>query len=129
MQVRRVGDSGLVVSRLGLGTLTWGRDTDEEHARGLLEAFCEAGGTLIDTAAAYGAGDAERLVGRLVDEVSHRDDVVIASKAGFVVRRGERVVDTSRRGPLRRPPAAPHPPRAGPLGPWAGGRGGGGPPG
>ena len=70
-------------------------------ARGLLETFCEAGGTLIDTAAAYGAGDAERLVGRLVDEVAHRDDVVIASKAGFVVRRGERVVDTSRRALLR----------------------------
>ena len=63
------------------------------QARGLLETFCEAGGTLVDTAAAYGAGDAERLVGRLVDEVTHRDDVVIASKAGFVVRRGERVVD------------------------------------
>src|SRR3954453_14133304 len=78
MQVRRVGDSGLVVSRLGLGTLTWGRDTDEERARGLLGAFCEAGGTLIDTAAAYGAGDAERLVGRLFGEVSHRDDMVIA---------------------------------------------------
>ena len=101
MESRRVGDSGLVVSRLGLGTLTWGRDTGEEQARGLLETFCEAGGTLIDTAAAYGAGDAERLVGRLVDEVAHRDDVVIASKAGFVVRRGERVVDTSRRALLR----------------------------
>src|SRR3954454_20879133 len=95
MQVRRVGDSGLVVSRLGLGTLTWGRDTDEEHARGLLEAFCEAGGTPTDTAAGSGSGYSERLVGRLVDQVSHGDDVVIASKAGFVVRRGERVVDTS----------------------------------
>jgi aryl-alcohol dehydrogenase-like predicted oxidoreductase len=101
VESRRVGDSGLVVSRLGLGTLTWGRDTAEDAARGLLETFCEAGGTLIDTAAAYGAGDAERLVGRLVDEVTSRDEVVIASKAGFVVRHGERVVDTSRRALLR----------------------------
>src|SRR3954447_12953659 len=101
MESRPVGSSGLRVSRLGLGTMTWGRDTGPDDARALLEMYCEAGGTLIDTAAAYGAGDAERLVGRLVDEVSHRDDVVIASKAGFVVRRGERVVDTSRRALLR----------------------------
>ena len=61
MEARQVGSSGLRVSRLGLGTMTWGRDTTAEQARGLLEMFCEAGGTLIDTAAAYGAGDAERL--------------------------------------------------------------------
>ena len=63
--------------------------------------FREAGGTLVDTAAAYGAGDAERLVGRLVAELGIRDDVVIATKAGFVIRDGERVVDTSRRALLR----------------------------
>ena len=61
----------------------------------------EAGGTLIDTAAAYGAGDAERLVGKLVGETASREDVVIATKAGFVVRDGKRVVDTSRRALLR----------------------------
>src|SRR5215207_8858466 len=58
MQSRLVGSTGLRVSRLGLGTMTWGRDTTPEQARGLLQTFCEAGGTLIDTAAAYGAGDA-----------------------------------------------------------------------
>jgi aryl-alcohol dehydrogenase-like predicted oxidoreductase len=57
METRPVGVSGLQVSRLGLGTMTWGRDTSAEQARGLLETFCDAGGTLIDTAAAYGAGD------------------------------------------------------------------------
>lgn len=101
METRRVGSSGLRTSRLGLGTLTWARDTTEQQARGLLQSFLAAGGTLIDTAAAYGAGDAERLVGRLVADLVPRDDVVIATKAGFVVRQGRRVVDTSRRAMLR----------------------------
>ena len=60
MEIRQVGCSGLRVSRLGLGTMTWGRDTSAENALALLDMFCEAGGTLIDTAAAYAAGDAER---------------------------------------------------------------------
>jgi aryl-alcohol dehydrogenase-like predicted oxidoreductase len=101
METRRVGTSGLRTSRLGLGTLTWARDTPEDQARGLLHTFIEAGGSLIDTAAAYGAGDAERLVGKLVGELTRREDLVIATKAGFVVRDGKRVVDTSRRAMLR----------------------------
>jgi aryl-alcohol dehydrogenase-like predicted oxidoreductase len=101
MEHRQVGTSGLRVSRLGLGTMTWGRDTTAEQARTLLEVFCEAGGTLIDTAAAYGAGDSERLVGDLVSRVTRRDEMVIATKAGFVIRNGQRIVDTSRRALLR----------------------------
>ena len=101
MQTRPVGASGLQVSRLGLGTLTWARDTTREQARGLLHSYVEAGGNLLDTAAAYGAGDAERLVGELLAELGQRDEMVIATKAGFVVRNGARVVDTSRRALLR----------------------------
>ena len=101
MEIRQVGCSGLRVSRLGLGTMTWGRDTPAENARALLDMFCEAGGTLIDTAAAYAAGDAERIVGRVVREIGNRDEVVIATKAGFVIRNGKRIVDTSRRALLR----------------------------
>lgn len=101
MQTRQVGTSGLHVSRLGLGTLTWGRDTPAESAGALLEMYCEAGGNLVDTAAAYGAGDAERLVGRLLARTARRDDMVIATKAGFVIRDGVRIVDTSRRALLR----------------------------
>ena len=86
METRQVGCSGLRVSRLGLGTMTWGRDTPAENAHALLEMFCDAGGTLIDTAAAYGAGDAERIVGKLVRELGNRDEVVIATKAGFVIQ-------------------------------------------
>ena len=109
MQRRSVGSSGLQVSRLGLGTLTWGRDTKAEQAGSLLRAFVDAGGSLIDTAAAYGAGDAERILGRLMRSEIRRDDLVIATKAGFGIREGERVIDTSRqalladlRGSLRR---------------------------
>src|SRR6478672_7971046 len=101
MEIRRVGASGLRVSRLGLGTMTWGRDTPDTEARALLEMFCAAGGTLTDTAAAYGAGDAERLIGKLVAEVTRREEMVIATKAGFVIRGGKRIVDTSRRALLR----------------------------
>lgn len=101
METRQVGGSGLRVSRLGLGTMTWGRDTTAEDARALLEMFCEAGGSLIDTAAAYGAGDSERLIGRLINDISQREDLVIATKAGFVIKNGQRLVDTSRRGLLR----------------------------
>jgi len=101
MMLRPVGTSGLRVSRLGLGTMTWGRDTSAEQAKGLIEMFREAGGTLIDTAAAYGAGDSERLVGRLIKDAGARDEMVIATKAGFVIRDGERIVDTSSRALLR----------------------------
>lgn len=101
MESRRVGESGLTVSRLGLGTMTWGRDTTAEDAGRLLDAFCTAGGTLIDTAAAYAAGEAEKMIGKLVGRVSRREDMVIATKAGFVIRDGSRIVDTSRRALLR----------------------------
>jgi aryl-alcohol dehydrogenase-like predicted oxidoreductase len=100
MEQRTLGRSGLKVSRLGLGTMTWGRDTDEHEAADQLKAFVEAGGTLLDTAAGYGDGDSERLIGQLLASVVDRRDVVLATKAGISRRTGERVVDTSRRALL-----------------------------
>lgn len=82
MEQRRLGRSGLHVSRLGLGTMTWGRDTDEDDAAAQLTTFVDAGGTLVDTADVYADGDSERLLGRLLREVVPRDDVVVATKAG-----------------------------------------------
>jgi aryl-alcohol dehydrogenase-like predicted oxidoreductase len=96
MQQRFLGRTGLKVSRLGLGTLTWGRDTDEHEAREQLVAFTEAGGTLLDTAAGYGQGASEALMGSLLGDVVARDDVVIATKAGIGRRRGARETNTSR---------------------------------
>jgi aryl-alcohol dehydrogenase-like predicted oxidoreductase len=96
MQQRSVGGTGLRVSRLGLGTMTWGRDTDEHEARDQLVAFVEAGGNLLDTAAGYGHGASEELIGSLVGDVVAREDVVIATKAGITTRRGERSYDVGR---------------------------------
>ncbi len=96
MHVRSVGATGLKVSRLGLGTMTWGRDTDEHEARDQLIAFAEAGGSLVDTAAGYGDGASEELVGSLIGDVVSRDEVVIATKAGISRRTGTRVTDASR---------------------------------
>ncbi|HEX6246324.1 MAG TPA: aldo/keto reductase [Nocardioidaceae bacterium] len=96
MQQRFLGRTGLRVSRLGLGTLTWGRDTDEHEARDQLIAFAEAGGTLLDTAAGYGDGVSEELIGSLLGDVVRRDDVVIATKAGISRARGTRETDVSR---------------------------------
>ena len=96
MQQRYLGRTGLKVSRLGLGTLTWGRDTDEHEARDQLKAFTEAGGTLIDTAAGYGEGASEELIGSLIGDVVQRDDLVIATKAGISRARGTRETNASR---------------------------------
>lgn len=96
MQQRRVGGTGLSVSRLGLGTMTWGRDTDEHEARDQLVAFAEAGGTLVDTAAGYGNGASEELLGSLIGDVVARDEIVLATKAGISAVRGGRSYNTSR---------------------------------
>lgn len=78
MEQRRVGRSGLRVSRLALGTMTWGRDTTADEAAAQLEAFVGAGGTLIDTANIYGDGDAESILGTLVPNVVARANVALA---------------------------------------------------
>ncbi len=96
MQQRFLGRTGLRVSRLGLGTLTWGRDTDEHEARDQLIAFTEAGGTLVDTAAGYGDGASEELIGSLIGDVVARDDIVLATKAGISRARGVRETNVSR---------------------------------
>ncbi len=101
MLQRALGHTGLKVSRLGLGTLTWGRDTDEHEARDQLISFAEAGGTLVDTAAGYGDGASEELIASLIGDVVARDEVVIATKAGISRRTGRRVTDVSRGQLLR----------------------------
>ncbi len=94
MEHRRVG--GLEISRLGLGTMTWGRDTDENEAAQQLQHFFESGGNLIDTAAVYGDGDAERVLGGFIGTLIKRDDAIIATKAGISVNDGVRKISNSR---------------------------------
>lgn len=69
------------MSRLALGTMTWGRDTDAEEAATQLVAFIDAGGTFVDTADVYSEGESERILGSLLAEVIPRDEVVLATKA------------------------------------------------
>ena len=81
MKHRHLGRSGLVVSRLALGTMTWGGDTPEDDAEVQLRQFREAGGTLIDTADVYVKGEAERILGRLLAKDGAREEVLVATKA------------------------------------------------
>jgi aryl-alcohol dehydrogenase-like predicted oxidoreductase len=99
VEQRHVGRSGLSVSWLGLGTLTWGRDTDEHEAAEQLKEFMAAGGTLVATggslapgAAPYGDGVAEEVLGSLLRREGGRSELVISAKAPGT--------DLSRRGLL-----------------------------
>lgn len=83
MQQRPLGRSGLAVSRLALGTMTWGRDTDADDAAAQLKTFLDAGGNLVDTADVYTDGEAEEVIGSLLGPLVARDDVLIATKAGL----------------------------------------------
>ena len=55
MEIRRLGEAGLAVSTLGLGTLTWGRDTSEVEAAEMLAAYLSAGGTTLDVPSDWGS--------------------------------------------------------------------------
>ena len=96
MDKRRAGNSGLALSRLGLGTMTWGRDTDEIEAADQCRAFLDAGGNFLDTAATYGDGDSERVIGGLIGTLFNRDEIIIATKAGITFVEGVRRIDATR---------------------------------
>jgi aryl-alcohol dehydrogenase-like predicted oxidoreductase len=81
VEQRHLGRSGLRVSRLGLGTMTWGRDTDAEEAASQLVAFIDLGGTLVDTADVYCDGESERILGGILADLVPRDAIVLATKA------------------------------------------------
>ena len=96
MEIRRAGKSGLELSRLGLGTMTWGRDTDTHEAADQCRAYIEAGGNFLDTAPTYGDGDSERVIGGLIGTLFQRSDVAIATKAGITFPGGNRTINNSR---------------------------------
>lgn len=100
MQQRYVGNSGLRVSSLSLGTMSWARETDGQDASALLRTFMDGGGTLIDTAASYSDGQAEAMLGGMLGDVVARSELVISTKAGLSTSDGRRGVDTSRNGML-----------------------------
>ncbi len=83
---RTLGRSGLVVSPLALGTMTFGPgdwSADDATSRAIFDAYTGAGGNFIDTADIYSGGESERLVGRFIAERGVRDSIVLATKFAF----------------------------------------------
>ena len=85
MQIRTLGRSGCAVSAFALGTMTFGRETDEAGSREQLDTYVEAGGTLVDTADVYSETESEAIIGRWLSTASTdvRDRVVLATKGRF----------------------------------------------
>ena len=88
MNYRLFGRSGLRVSELALGTMTfgtdWGWGADREECRKLFDLYAEAGGNFLDTANNYTGGTSERIVGELI--AADRDHFVVATKYGLRTR-------------------------------------------
>ena len=88
---RTLGRSGLIVSPLALGTMTFGNSawgSSDQTSEAIFGAYLEAGGNFIDTADVYSGGRSEELVGRFMTEQGARDRVVLATKFGFNAGRG-----------------------------------------
>lgn len=88
---RPLGQSGLLVSPLALGTMTFGTPRwglDEAGSRAVLEKYVELGGNFIDTADVYAGGQSEEMVGAFVAERGLREQIVLATKSGFSNGRG-----------------------------------------
>ncbi len=88
---RTLGRSGLVVSPLALGTMTFGTarwGSDEAGSRAVFNAYVEAGGNFIDTADVYSGGRSEAMLGGFIAERGLRDQIVVATKAGFAAGKG-----------------------------------------
>src|SRR3954468_20871923 len=98
MEDRNLGRSGCAVSSLALGTMTFGRETDEAGSHAQLDAFVAAGGNLIDTADVYGSGASEEIIGRWLARQGQdvRRQVVLATKGRFAMGDGPNDLGLSR---------------------------------
>jgi aryl-alcohol dehydrogenase-like predicted oxidoreductase len=95
MEYTTLGRSGVVVSRLCLGTMTFGREADEAASSAMVDRFLEAGGTFVDTADIYGSGLSEEITGRAL--AGRRDQVVLATKVRWAMGEGRNDIGLSRR--------------------------------
>ncbi len=96
LSYRSLGHSGLQVSELCLGTMTFGREATKAESFSLLDRFAEHGGNFIDTADVYSHGLSEEIVGEWLS-VNNRDDFVIATKVRFAMGSGPNDIGTSRK--------------------------------
>jgi len=87
MKYHLLGQTGLRISPLALGTMTfgtdWGWGASEDTARELFSIYLDAGGNFIDTADGYTNGTSEQLIGKFIRERGARDHVVLATKYSF----------------------------------------------
>ena len=93
---RFLGKTGLRVSVLCLGTMTFGRESSEADSHAILDRFVEAGGNFIDTANVYAGSASEEIIGTWLPTQS-RDDVVLATKVRFPMGEGPNDVGLSRK--------------------------------
>ncbi len=96
MEYRFLGRTGMQVSELCLGAMTFGRETTEELSHRMLDRFVEAGGNFVDTADVYSTGTSEEIVGRWL-KGKVRDDLVIATKVRFAMGKGPNDIGLSRK--------------------------------
>ncbi len=99
MEYRRLGHSGVMVSEICLGTMTFGREIDERESHALVDLFLDTGGNFIDTADVYSAGVSEEITGRKIKD--RRDDIVLATKVRFPMGDGPNDVGVSRKHIIR----------------------------
>ena len=88
---RPLGRSGLVVSPLALGTMTFGTarwGLSETESSNVFNAYVNAGGNFVDTADVYAAGRSEEMLGKFIAERNLREQIVVATKAGFAAGQG-----------------------------------------
>ena len=86
-----LGRSGLRVSPLTLGTMTFGNDrwgSDDAEARRIFDRYVETGGNVLDCADVYSGGKSEELLGRFVADAGLRDKIVVATKFTFNPQEG-----------------------------------------
>jgi aryl-alcohol dehydrogenase-like predicted oxidoreductase len=100
MEYRYMGKTGLRVSELCLGAMTFGRESSEEDSFRILDHFVESGGNFIDTANVYSRGISEEILGRWLT-TRKRDDLIIATKVRFTMGEGPNDVGLSRHHILR----------------------------
>ena len=77
-----MGGTGLKVSDLCLGAMTFGRESSEADSFAMMDRFFEMGGNFIDTADVYSRGISETIVGRWM-KTKNRDDIILATKVRF----------------------------------------------
>jgi len=96
MNYRFLGKTGLKVSEMCLGTMTFGGGADENTSRQILDQFVAAGGNFLDTADVYTNSTSEQIIGRWLSQ-QNRDELVIATKVRFSTGNGVNDVGVSRK--------------------------------